>query len=285
MPELPEVETVRRGLEPVMAGATIRTVELRRPDLRFPFPDGFVRRLVGARVQALRRRAKYILADTDRGDTLILHLGMSGRFDVNAQGGLARFVQAVPPQKHIHVVFELEGGEDGPAAVTYADPRRFGFMDIVPTGEIDTCRHFARMGPEPLGNEFSAPVLVERLAGRRAPLKAALLDQRVVAGLGNIYVCEALWRSGLSPRRMAKTVGSARAERLVGAIKDILAEAIDAGGSSLRDYVATDGAMGLFQHAFDVYDREGEVCRSCRNPVQRITQSGRSTFFCTKCQR
>lgn len=284
MPELPEVETVRQGLRPAMEGARFERVTLNRPNLRYPFPDHFAARLVGATIQRIERRAKYLVADLSTQESLIMHLGMSGRFDVE-DVRLGQYVHHVPSVGHLHVVFEMAFPEGHTTRVTYADPRRFGFMDLVATEDVEACRHFSAMGPEPLGDDFTAKYLVQRFSGRSAPLKAALLDQRVVAGLGNIYVCEALWRSRLSPRRQAKTIGPVRAERLVGHIRQILQEAIAAGGSSLKDYRATDGAMGLFQHDFDVYDREGEDCRHCGGMIRRINQSGRSTFFCGQCQR
>lgn len=287
MPELPEVETVRRGLMPAMEGATFDRVTLHRPDLRYPFPKNFSDRLTGTQVENLERRGKYLLAHLSSGETLIMHLGMSGRFDVlaTARGVQARERHAQPhAQRHAHVVFDMRTGRQR-ARVVYADPRRFGFMDLVATEACDACRHFAAMGPEPMGEEFSATALQRALRGRASPLKTALLDQSVVAGLGNIYVCEALWRSGLSPRRKAGTVGEQRAARLFHAIRDVLGEAITSGGSSLRDYRSTGGEMGMFQHRFDVYDRAGEPCRQCGDLIQQIRQSGRSTFFCAKCQR
>jgi formamidopyrimidine-DNA glycosylase len=287
MPELPEVETVRRGLAPVMEGAVIARVETRRPDLRFPLPQDFGQRLTNRRVERLDRRGKYLIARLSSGDSLIMHLGMSGRFTIEGGATPARpgvFVQAQDGDpKHDHVVFSLEG--PGAARVTYNDPRRFGFMDLAGPGEIETCRHFKGMGPEPLSNAFSAAGLKEALKGKAAPIKAALLDQRVVAGLGNIYVCEALFRAGISPRRKAASVAGARSDRLYPEIIAVLNDAIEAGGSSLRDFAGTDGGLGYFQHRFDVYGREGEPCRRCGEPVRRLVQSGRSTFFCAVCQR
>lgn len=288
MPELPEVETVRRGLQPFLAGARILSVDLRRPDLRFPLPPHFARRLTGARVGALARRGKYLLAALSTGETLVMHLGMSGRFTVTGgatpqRPGDFHFEGRADPA-HDHVAIEVAGAE-GPARITYNDPRRFGFMDLENTDALDRSRHFAGMGPEPLDAGFTPEALRASLAGRKAPLKAALLDQGVVAGLGNIYVCEALWRSGLSPRRPAGRLSIASAARLHLAIKTVLAEAIDAGGSSLRDFVNADGALGYFQHRFSVYDREGAPCLRCGAPVRRFAQAGRSTFACTKCQK
>lgn len=298
MPELPEVETVRRGLEPVMVGLTFAEVETRRRDLRFAFPRGFVKRLVGARVEALDRRGKYMIAPLSTGESLIMHLGMSGRFTIengDAPRGGARpgdfaHAQGCDP-KHDHVVFRMRGrmGEGGAAPdgarITYNDPRRFGFMDLVETQALDDSRHFKGMGPEPLGNAFNADALNAALAGRRTPIKAALLDQRIVAGLGNIYVCEALYRAGISPRRKAASVAGARGTRLAGTIVEVLRDAVAAGGSSLRDFASADGELGYFQHAFDVYDREGEACNLCQTPIKRLVQGGRSTFFCPACQR
>ncbi len=281
MPELPEVETVRRGLSPIMEGAHFARVELRRPDLRFPFPENFAERLTGARVDALGRRGKYLVASLSTGEHLIMHLGMSGRFTIKAGAEPARDSGVNP--NHDHVVFHMR--DAGLARVTFNDPRRFGFMDLSGPDRLETSRHFAGMGPEPLGNEFSAETLNAALRGRKAPIKAALLDQRVIAGLGNIYVCEALYRARLSPRRQAATVPGMRGERLHQAIVKVLREAIEAGGSSLRDFAATDGALGYFQHRFDVYDREGRACRRCGGDISRFIQSGRSTFFCGGCQR
>jgi formamidopyrimidine-DNA glycosylase len=286
MPELPEVETVRRGLQPVMSGRRLIRVEQRRPDLRFPFPDRFGERLTGTRIEALERRAKFLVARLGSGEALILHLGMSGRFSVSAAGetfGFGDYVyETGADPKHDHVVFHLEGG----AAVIYNDPRRFGYMDLVAQEALETCRHFAALGPEPLGNGFSASVLAEALCGKRTPLKAALLDQRVVAGLGNIYVCEALFRARLSPLRTAGSVTAKEAGRLAQAIQAVLREAIEAGGSTLRDFAAADGALGGFQERFDVYDREGApcACGARRGVVERFVQAGRSTFWCPACQ-
>lgn len=287
MPELPEVETVRRGLQPAMEGRRILSAVNTRPDLRFPFPERFSARLAGTRIERLDRRAKYLLARLGSGETLLMHLGMSGRFTISAES-LARqpgdFVQAQGANPaHDHAVFELEGG----VTVTYNDPRRFGFMVLFATTEEDEQPFLKALGPEPDSNAFSGAYLSERLKGRHTPIKAALLDQRVVAGLGNIYVCEALWRAGISPRRLAASVAGKRAERLAPAVRTVIAEAITAGGSTLRDFAGADGALGYFQHRFDVYGREGEPCRreACDGTVDRIVQSGRSTFFCPNCQR
>jgi formamidopyrimidine-DNA glycosylase len=281
MPELPEVETVRRGLEPVLAGRVIVGAEVRRPDLRWPFPERMAARLTGARVIGLRRRSKYLLADLDRGETLILHLGMSGRLLVSG-APVGVFVHAHPlPAKHDHVVLDVEGG----ARVTFNDARRFGAMDLWPTAGLEAHRLLAGLGPEPLGNAFDAASLGARMAGRLAPVKAVLLDQRVLAGLGNIYVCEALWRARISPLRLAGEVTGAEVETLVAAVRAVLREAIAAGGSSLRDYRQADGELGYFQHSFAVYGREGAPCpRDDGGTVARVAQSGRSSFFCPVCQ-
>ncbi|MCR9256639.1 MAG: bifunctional DNA-formamidopyrimidine glycosylase/DNA-(apurinic or apyrimidinic site) lyase [Alphaproteobacteria bacterium] len=276
MPELPEVETVCRGLDPVLTGQVLARVLQRRPDLRFPLPEGFAKRLTGRRVLGLRRRAKYILMDLDGGLSLIAHLGMSGRMQI-----FERMPDALGT--HDHIVFETAAGP----TVLYNDARRFGMMDLWPTEALEDHPWLAALGPEPLSNAFNGPALAEALAGKRTPIKAALLDQRVVAGLGNIYVCEALFESGLSPRRLAATVQGGRAEKLAASVKDVLGRAIAAGGSSLRDYRQADGELGYFQHSFSVYGREGEPCPGCTcdKTVQRIVQSGRSTFFCPKRQR
>ncbi|OAI23002.1 DNA-formamidopyrimidine glycosylase [Methylosinus sp. R-45379] len=290
MPELPEVETVRRGLEPVFTGSGLAQVELRRADLRFPFPQGFAARLAGRRVEALKRRAKYLLGELDSGETLIMHLGMSGSFRIDAddpEGSYHRAVTTKPA--HDHVVFHFTSG----ASVTYNDPRRFGFMLLVPRGEMAAHPLFNGLGVEPLGPELTPQRLAEELRGRKAPLKAALLDQRIIAGLGNIYVCEAMHRSHLSPLRAAGTLVDAKGKPkrglsdLVEAIRQVLGEAIEAGGSSLRDHRQTDGSLGYFQHSFRVYDREDAPCPTpgCRGHVSRVIQSGRSTFFCRDCQK
>lgn len=286
MPELPEVETVRRGLTPAMEGRRILRAEARRPDLRFPFPERFAERLTGTVVERLDRRSKYLLARLGSGETLLMHLGMSGRFSVTADD-LSRqpgdFVYAAPANPtHDHVVFHIEGG----VTVTYNDPRRFGFMTLYETDQEDIQPYLKDLGPEPLSNGFSEDRLNEAFKTRRSPVKAGLLDQSVVAGLGNIYVCEALWRAKISPRRLCNSIPGARASRLAPAVRDVIAEAIEAGGSTLRDYAGADGAMGYFQHRFDVYGREGEPCHRCEDSrVERIVQSGRSSFFCPSCQR
>jgi formamidopyrimidine-DNA glycosylase len=287
VPELPEVETVRRGLAPALEGATIARAQVNRPDLRWPFPDRMAERLTGARVLRLRRRSKYILADLDTGETLIVHLGMSGRMIVSA--GAARvapgaFHHAHPaPEKHDHVVLDTQAG----ARVTFNDARRFGAMDLAPTATVEAHKLLAALGPEPLGNAFHEDHLARAFRGKRTPVKAALLDQRIVAGLGNIYVCEALFRAGISPLRHAGRIARPRVERLVSEIRDVLTEAIEAGGSSLRDYRQADGDLGYFQHTFRVYGREGQPCQTpeCKGIIRRKVQSGRSSFHCPICQR
>ncbi|MEM8729164.1 MAG: bifunctional DNA-formamidopyrimidine glycosylase/DNA-(apurinic or apyrimidinic site) lyase [Pseudomonadota bacterium] len=283
MPELPEVETVRRGLAPVMEGARIAEVQVNRPDLRWPFPPDMAARLRGRRVLQLRRRSKYILVDLDSGETLLIHLGMSGRMVVSGDT-LGRFVHAHPaPEKHDHVVVDMADG----ARITFNDPRRFGAMDLMDTATADAHKLLSVLGPEPLGNRFDADYLNRAFKGRNTPVKAALLDQRVVAGLGNIYVSEALFRAGISPARKAGRIAAPRVARLVPAIKEVLAAAIDAGGSSLRDFRQADGELGYFQHSFDVYGRENMACRraGCGGEICRIVQSGRSSFYCRSCQR
>ncbi len=283
MPELPEVETVRTGLAPVMEGQVITRTLVNRPDLRWPFPDNMAARLSGARIERLRRRSKYILADLDRGETLLIHLGMSGRMLVSGDP-LGRFVHDHPaPEKHDHVVFDMENG----ARVTFNDPRRFGAMDLMATATADMHKLLAVLGPEPLGNGFSESHLTGALRGRSMPIKSALLDQKIVAGLGNIYVCEALFRGGIHPARRASRIAEKRIAALVPIIRDVLGEAITAGGSSLRDFRQADGELGYFQHSFDVYGREGAPCKTpgCSETVRRIVQSGRSSFYCRRCQR
>ena len=287
MPELPEVETVRRGLAPILEGQRLSRVEARRPDLRFAFPDGFVQRLTGARIERLERRAKYLMAQLDRGETLVMHLGMSGRFEVTQPEGHIRpgeFHYAQDPDpKHAHVVFETDAG----GRVTYYDPRRFGYMDLIETASLAAHPWFANLGPEPLSDCFEAKHLIAAFAGRKQGPKTLLLDQRVVAGLGNIYVCEALNRSRISPFRPAGAIAAKRLGPLVTTVRDVLTEAIEAGGSSLRDYAATDGALGYFQHRFRAYDRAGKACLNtgCGGTIAREVQAGRSTFYCPVCQR
>jgi formamidopyrimidine-DNA glycosylase len=287
MPELPEVETVRRGLQPVLEGQRLNRVEARRADLRFPFPDGFVQRLTGARIERLQRRAKYLMAELDRGETLVMHLGMSGRFEIARPEGHVRpgefHYAADPDPKHAHVVFEMENG----GRVTYYDPRRFGYMDLIETAAIATHPWFAGLGPEPLSDDFDAKLLAAAFAGRKQGPKTLLLDQRIVAGLGNIYVCEALNRSRISPFKPAGTIAAKRLPLLVETIREVLAEAIEAGGSTLRDYASADGALGYFQHRFRAYDREGQPCLNpgCVGTIAREVQAGRSTFHCATCQK
>ena len=303
MPELPEVETVRRGLAPAMEGARIARVELGPRQLRFPYPPDFADRLAGRDVVALSRRAKYLLAELDDGELLAMHLGMSGSFriadDEDIGDGYGNFMpgdfhhprsQALV---HDHVVFHLERAGSKVCRVIYNDPRRFGYMSLMPREALGDHPHFRYLGVEPTGNALSGQTLAACLAGKAAPLKAALLDQRNIAGLGNIYVCEALWQANLSPRRSAGSIvrrgglPTARCEALAEAIRDVIARAIEAGGSSLRDHRRTDGTLGYFQHSFAVYDRQGEPCRKphCSGTVARIVQSGRSSFFCPACQR
>jgi len=285
MPELPEVETVRRGLEPSLLGARLTRVEARRGDLRFPLPEGFVQRLTGARILRLDRRAKYILAPLDRQATLIMHLGMTGRFEIEGgrAPGAGLAVAAPADARHAHIVFETEAG----ARITYFDARRFGSMDLVDSHALAAYPTFRDMGPEPLGEHFNAAYLAGAFAGRRQGAKTLLLDQKIVAGLGNIYVCEALHRAGISPIRAAGAISRRRVGRLVAAIKTTLEAAIAAGGSTLRDFAGADGALGYFQHRFAVYGREGEGCPTpgCRGVVRRTVQAGRSTFHCPRCQR
>ena len=285
MPELPEVETVRRGLEPVLAGARLLEVRQNRPDLRFPFPDRFPDRLNGAVVERLNRRAKYLLFDLSSGETWVTHLGMTGRFTLDGET-LGEFEDAPPTVgKHEHLSLVAEG----PSArrrVGFADARRFGFMGLIPTPQIAAHAWFRGLGPEPLSNGFSAADLKAGFEGRITPVKAALLDQGVVAGLGNIYVCEALYRSGISPLTPAGRLSRPRLERLVVAIRQVLIEAVEAGGSTLKDFANAEGGQGYFQHRFGVYGREGEACHTpaCPGVVRRIVQSGRSSFYCPRCQ-
>lgn len=296
MPELPEVETVRRGLQPVLEGARIARVEARRPDLRFPFPERFAERLEGRRVTALGRRAKYLLAHVEGGPLLICHLGMSGSFRIERQGegdtpGVFHHARS-KDAAHDHVVFHVEPASGAPARIVFNDPRRFGFM-LFAEGTPGEHPMLAGLGVEPTGNALDGALLASLLRDKKTPLKAALLDQRLIAGLGNIYVSEALWRAHLSPLRLAGTLGKASpraramADDLAAAIRAVIADAIAAGGSSLRDYTHADGSLGYFQHSFAVYDREGEPCPmpGCGGHIRRIVQSGRSTFYCPACQK
>jgi formamidopyrimidine-DNA glycosylase len=297
MPELPEVETVRRGLAPVMEGAKVVRLIVNRPDLRFPFPSDFASLLEGQLILSLGRRAKYLLIELENDLTLVAHLGMSGSFRVELECEDA----SVPGEfhherskdgKHDHVVMHVDGPM-GPARVIYNDPRRFGFMHLVKRSAIDLYPAFADLGPEPTGNSLSADYLAMRFAKKQQPLKTVLLDQKIIAGLGNIYVCEALWRAGLNPTRPAASVvgaGPSPSPALISLtthIREVIADAIAAGGSSLRDYIHTDGTLGYFQHSFAVYDQEGEACRrdGCGGTISRITQAGRSTFYCAECQQ
>ena len=283
MPELPEVETVKAGIAPVMEGHVIVQADVNRPDLRWPFPDQMAERLTGKRVLGLRRRSKYILVDLESAETLLIHLGMSGRMLISGHV-VGEFRHPHPaPAKHDHVVFHMEGG----VRITFNDARRFGAMDLMETATQDDHWLIRDLGPEPLGNAFNETYLVERLKGRNMPIKSALLDQRIVSGLGNIYVCEVLFRAGIHPARKAGQIGAKRVAGLVPLIRDVLSEAIASGGSSLRDYRQTDGELGYFQHVFQVYDREGASCVTpgCGRKITRIVQSGRSTFFCPQCQR
>lgn len=294
MPELPEVETVRCGLAPVMEGQIIARADIRRPDLRWPFPPRMAERLTGARVLRLRRRSKYILADLSTDETLLVHLGMSGRMLISAPGpglgtgtgagapGAFHFTHPTP-EKHDHVVFELASG----ARVTFNDARRFGAMDLMPTAAAGAHPLLAALGPEPLGNLFHADYLAAKLTGRTLPIKSALLDQRIIAGLGNIYVCEVLHRAGIHPQTPVGQIGAEAIARIVEAVRGVLTEALAAGGSSLRDYRQADGELGYFQHSFKAYGREGAPCPTpgCGGAIARIVQSGRSSFYCPVCQR
>jgi formamidopyrimidine-DNA glycosylase len=283
MPELPEVETIRRGLAPVMEGQVIAEAQVNRPDLRRPLPPRMAERLAGQRVLRLGRRSKYLLADLSSGETLLVHLGMSGRLLISG-APTAGFHHDLPtPQKHDHVVLTMDDG----ARIAFNDARRFGLMDLIATDRAEAHPLLTALGPEPFGNAFDEPYLLARLRGRATPVKAALLDQHVVAGLGNIYVCETLFRAGLHPARKAGGLTASEVACLVPIIRQVLAEAIEAGGSSLRDYRQSDGELGYFQHSFQVYDREGEPCLKpgCTGLIARIVQSGRSSFFCPECQR
>ena len=287
LPELPEVETVRKGLEPYMTGHMITQADIRREGLRWPFPDNMATRLIGKRVERLRRRSKYILCDLDSGETLLIHLGMSGRMIISApdkaKDMVGDFHQLHPAlEKHDHVVIDMDNG----ARITFNDARRFGAMDLLETKTAEQHKLLASIGPEPLGNNFDESYFVATLKGKNTPIKSALLDQRIVAGLGNIYVCEALWRTGISPLSKAGKLSKARAASLVPAIRAVLNDAIAAGGSSLKDYRQADGELGYFQHSFAAYGRENEPCKTpdCIGLIKRVVQSGRSSFYCPKCQ-
>ena len=297
MPELPEVETVRRGLAPLMEGARVTKMELRRPDLRFPFPIGLAEAVEGRTFTSISRRAKYLLMHLDDGTVLISHLGMSGSFRIEWEGeaavpGVFHHDRSKSPL-HDHAVIDLARPDGKRASVIYNDPRRFGFLLLSAENRLHEHPLLRNLGVEPTGNMLDGAVLAKMLAGKKAPLKAALLDQTLIAGLGNIYVCEALWRAKLSPLRLAGTISgkggrqTVRSERLATAIRAVIADAIAAGGSSLRDYRQADGSLGYFQHTFNVYDREGHPCPSpdCSGTIHRIVQSGRSTFYCPTCQR
>jgi formamidopyrimidine-DNA glycosylase len=278
LPELPEVETVRRGIAPVLEGRVLTRVLARRPDLRIPLPENFAGRIEGRRVEHVGRRAKYLLLRLEGDLVLLIHLGMSGRITIHPGATLAR----IEAGTHDHVLFETDGGD----SLVYNDPRRFGLMTLAEGSALDSHPLLSNLGPEPLGNMFTGPHLSSALKGRSSSIKATLLDQRVVSGLGNIYVCEALYRARISPRRKASSVAGARAERLVPIIRQVLEEAIAAGGSTLKDYAKADGELGYFQHNFSVYGRAGEACAAegCGRPISQIVQQGRSTFFCPGCQ-
>ena len=289
MPELPEVETVMRGLEPVMLGQRIKYADIRRPDLRWPFPENMSQRLTGAKILRLHRRSKYILCDLNSGETLLIHLGMSGRMTIsnvrNKSEDLVGNCQYKPstPAKHDHVILDMQAG----ARISFNDARRFGAMDLIDTKNLFDHKLIKSLGPEPLGNEFNAPYLYSKLKGKATSIKSALLDQRIVSGLGNIYVCESLWRAGINPTRLSGKVSRKKIEVLIPIIRDVLREAISVGGSSLKDHRQTNGDLGYFQHSFAVYGREGKKCNSpnCSESVKRIVQSGRSSFYCAKCQK
>lgn len=298
MPELPEVETVRRGLQPVMEGSRIVAVETRRPDLRFPLPDRLSETLAGRHVTALGRRAKYLLMHIEGGHVLICHLGMSGSFRIEDAAGLPAVPGVFHHERsklaaHDHVIFTVQNGAGKPSRIVFNDPRRFGFMLLTEESALDVHPMLAGLGTEPTGNALSGELISDLFRNRAMPLKAALLDQRLIAGVGNIYACEALWKARLSPKRTAGSIAakpgkaSQRADRLAEALREVIAEAIEAGGSSLRDHIQADGSLGYFQHRFKVYDREGEPCprRECNGVVTRVVQGGRSTFYCPVCQR
>ena len=283
MPELPEVETVRRGLEPAMKNQLIAKADVNRPDLRWPFPPNLADRLTGARVLGLRRRSKYILIDLDSDETLIVHLGMSGRMLVSGIQLGQFFLDHPAVEKHDHVVLHMENN----ARITFNDARRFGMMDLAVTAAVEQHKLLASLGPEPLGNSFDEAYLISAFAGKTAPIKSLLLDQRIIAGLGNIYVCEVLYRAKILPMYKAGGLSKSRIGKILLIIREVLEEAILAGGSSLKDYRQTGGELGYFQHNFQVYDREGLPCASdeCTGVIKRVTQAGRSSFYCPICQR
>jgi len=289
MPELPEVETVLRGLEPVMVDQKIRNAEIRRPNLRWPFPENMSERLTGKTILRLHRRSKYILCDLDSDETLLIHLGMSGRMTISGTGNesedlLGNFqYKPSTPVKHDHVILDMQAG----ARISFNDARRFGAMDLIDTKNLFDHKLIKSLGPEPLGNKFNTPYLHTKLKGKAAPIKSALLDQRIVSGLGNIYVCESLWRAGINPKRLSGKISRKKIDVLIPIIRDVLREAISAGGSSLKDHRQANGDLGYFQHSFAVYGREGKKCSSanCSELVKRIVQSGRSSFYCAKCQK
>jgi formamidopyrimidine-DNA glycosylase len=283
MPELPEVETVRRGLEPAMKNQLIAKADVNRPDLRWPFPPNLADRLTGARVLGLRRRSKYILIDLDSDETLIVHLGMSGRMLVSGIQLGQFFLDHPAVEKHDHVVLHMENN----ARITFNDARRFGMMDLAVTAAVEQHKLLASLGPEPLGNSFDEAYLISAFAGKTAPIKSLLLDQRIIAGLGNIYVCEVLYRAKILPMYKAGGLSKSRIGKILPIIREVLEEAILAGGSSLKDYRQTGGELGYFQHNFQVYDREGLPCASgeCTGVIKRVTQVGRSSFYCPICQR
>lgn len=291
MPELPEVETVKRGLEPVLENSRITDATLNRPDLRFPFPVDFISHLIGQRITSITRRAKYLLINLSSQETIISHLGMSGSWRIENDVLGFEYYPKTKLMKHDHFIMHVETSNGKTYRVVYNDPRRFGFMLLADTATLYQHPLLMKLGPEPTGNDLSGDYLNHAFADKKTPLKSALLDQSIIAGLGNIYVCEALWRSHLSPKRLASTLGaktpSARkkTDTLAENIRAVIYDAIKAGGSSLRDYMHTDGSLGYFQHSFSVYDREGQPCPQCGEPILRITQSGRSSFYCAQCQK
>ena len=283
MPELPEVETIMRGISPFLEGETIKKIKLNRADLRWPFPDNFAHRLTGAKVLNLKRRSKYILIDLSTDETLLIHLGMSGKILVSGSKMGNYFYEFSKSKKHDHVIFLLSDG----TVVTYNDPRRFGAMDLANTKDLNNHKFLKRLGPEPLGNDFNSYYLKKKLSKKESPIKNVLLDQSLVAGLGNIYVCEALFMSGISPKKKAAKISKNKCEELVKNIRTVLISAIEAGGSSLKDFTDIQGNSGYFQFEFFVYGREKESCKTinCDSKIKRVSQSGRSSFYCPSCQR